>query len=107
MPKEEVQEVKKLYRVRKSWQNKESQLGAFAIKDNAIAACKSGYCVFDWNGVAVYTNPAINNTYVVKKGDTLGEIAKKYQTSVNELVRLNNIKNPNLIIVGQRIKIKE
>ena len=107
VPKEEVQEVKKLYRVRKSWQNKESQLGAYAIKDNAIAACKSGYCVFDWNGVAVYTNPAINNTYVVKKGDTLGEIAKKYQTSVNELVRLNNIKNPNLIIVGQRIKIKE
>ena len=105
--KEEVQEVKKLYRVRKSWQNKDSQLGAFAIKDNAIAACKPGYVVFDWNGVAVYTNPAINSTYVVKKGDTLSEIAKKYNTTINKLVELNNIKNPNLIRVGQRLKVKE
>ncbi len=40
-------------------------------------------------------------TYKVKKGDTLSGIAKRYGVSVQELVNVNNIKNPNLIYVGQ------
>lgn len=44
--------------------------------------------------------------YTVKKGDTLTSIAKKYKTTVKKLVELNNIKNPNLIITGQKLKIK-
>ena len=48
---------------------------------------------------------AKTTTYVVKKGDTLSHIAKRFGTTVNELVRLNNIKNPNLIYVGQKLKI--
>lgn len=48
------------------------------------------------------TNPSI---YIVKKGDTLSEIAKQYNTTVSKLVALNNIKNPNLIIVGQKLKL--
>lgn len=44
--------------------------------------------------------------YTVKKGDTLAKIAAKYNTTVATLVKLNNIKNANLITVGQKIKIK-
>ena len=44
-------------------------------------------------------------TYTVKKGDTLSAIAKKYGTTVNNLVKLNNIKNANLIYVGQKLTI--
>lgn len=44
--------------------------------------------------------------YIVKKDDTLSSIAKKYNTSVSKLVQLNKIKNPNLIMVGQKIKIR-
>lgn len=44
-------------------------------------------------------------TYTVKKGDTLSHIAKRFGTTVNNLVRLNNIKNPNLIYPGQKIKV--
>lgn len=40
-------------------------------------------------------------TYTVKKGDTLSEIAVKYDTTVNKLVQLNNIKDPDYIVVGQ------
>ena len=39
--------------------------------------------------------------YTVKKGDTLSEIAAKYKTTVSALAKLNNIKNVNLIYVGQ------
>ena len=50
------------------------------------------------------------NTYTVKKGDTLSEIAKKYLGSASkykQLAALNNIKNPNLIYVGQVIKLSK
>lgn len=45
------------------------------------------------------------NTYTVKKGDNLTNIAKTYNTTVTELVRLNNITNKNLIYVGQILKL--
>ena len=44
-------------------------------------------------------------TYTVKKGDTLSEIAVKYKTTVSALQKLNNIKNVNLIYVGQKLTI--
>lgn len=44
-------------------------------------------------------------TYTIKQGDTLSAIARQYNTTVAELVRLNNIANPNLIITGHTLKI--
>ena len=44
-----------LYRVRKTWANAQSQLGAFANLENAKRACTEGYSVFDSNGQVVYT----------------------------------------------------
>lgn len=43
--------------------------------------------------------------YKVKAGDTLGKIGAKYGVSVSDLARWNDIKNPDMIIVGQEIKI--
>lgn len=43
--------------------------------------------------------------YTVKKGDTLSAIAEKYNTTVSKLAKKNNIKNVNLIFVGQKITI--
>ena len=48
--------TKQLYRVRKSWADTKSQLGAYSSLENAKKACKVGYSVFDSNGKAVYTN---------------------------------------------------
>ncbi len=46
-----------------------------------------------------------NVYYIVRYGDTLSSIARRYGTTVQELVRLNNISNPNLIYVNQVILI--
>lgn len=47
-------------------------------------------------------------THTVVKGDTLYKIAQKYGTTVANLIALNpQIKNPNLIYVGQKINLKE
>ena len=43
--------------------------------------------------------------HVVKRGETLTGIAKKYGTSVDAIVKKNGIKNKNLIFVGQKLKI--
>ncbi len=54
---------------------------------------------------SVPSDPAANTVYVVKKGDTLSGIAAKYGTTYQKLAKYNDIKNPNLIHVGQKIKI--
>lgn len=49
---------------------------------------------------------ATATTYTVKRGDTLSGIAAKYKTTVNKLVAANKLRNPDVIRVGQKIKIK-
>ena len=45
------------------------------------------------------------NIYVVKKGDTLWNIAKKFKTTVGFIARTNGIENENQIQVGQKLYI--
>lgn len=65
---------------------------------------------YDYDTVRAKVNAickaAAQKTYTVRKGDTLSGIAKQFSTSVNALVRLNNISNPNKIYVGQVIRTK-
>ena len=43
--------------------------------------------------------------YIVKPGDSLWKIAKRFNSTVDELCRMNGIENENLITVGQKIYI--
>lgn len=43
--------------------------------------------------------------HVVREGDTLSEIAAKYDTTVDALVKLNDIKDKDVISIGQKIKL--
>lgn len=45
-------------------------------------------------------------SYTVKSGDTLSTIASQHNTTVNQIVSLNQLSNPNLIYVGQVLKLK-
>lgn len=44
--------------------------------------------------------------YTVQSGDTLSGIAAKYGTSYQKVAQLNGISNPNVIYVGQRLRVK-
>ena len=53
-----------------------------------------------------YSTPPVNTDYIiVKYGNTLSQIALEYNTSYQYLAKINNISNPNLIYVGERIYV--
>lgn len=45
-------------------------------------------------------------TYIVQQGDTLYSIANKFHTTVENILKINNILNPNLIYPGEILKIE-
>jgi LysM repeat protein len=62
----------------------------------------------------VNKTPPTNNTnatsskvlvHIVAKGDFLGKIAEKYSVSSKEILDLNNITDPDKILLGQKLKI--
>lgn len=62
-----------------------------------------------------YINPAnidkkrqerSGTVYVVKKGDTLGAIARKFRVTTSQIMRWNNLKNANRLRIGQRLRIE-
>ena len=55
--------------------------------------------------IAGATAVASADTVTVKAGDTVSELAQKYDTTVNTIQQLNNLKNPNMIFVGQQLKV--
>ena len=66
-----------MYRVRKSWNDASSQIGAYTILENAIRACKDGYYVFDSKGNIIYPEKELQVAppAPVKKSNT--EIAQE------------------------------
>lgn len=51
-------------------------------------------------------NVSRETIYIVKSGDTLSAIAKKYNTTYQKIAKDNNISNPNLIYPNQKLVIK-
>ena len=101
------------YRVRKTWKDTKSQVGAYRVLKNAkVAADKNpGTYVFSNDGVAIYPVAApAEETYrihTVVKGDSLWDIAKKYLgdgSRYPEIKALNDLKS-NVIYSGWKLKI--
>lgn len=72
------------------------------------AVAGKGSTVYGWVNASDIASKATSTkakTYKVVRGDTLSKIAKQYGTTVDTLVKLNGIKNKNLIYVGQIIKL--
>jgi N-acetylmuramoyl-L-alanine amidase len=45
------------------------------------------------------------STYTVQAGDTLGKIAARYGTTVAALLQLNGLSNPDVLAIGQKLKV--
>lgn len=43
--------------------------------------------------------------YIISEGDTLWNLAKKYSTTVDEIVRINEIEDPNYLVTGEKLLI--
>jgi len=44
-------------------------------------------------------------TYTVKEGDTIGKVAKKYDTTINKIARANELESPYYLTAGQKLCI--
>lgn len=97
------------YRVRKTWSDKKSQIGAYRVLSNAKTQAdkNSGYSVFVENGTRVYPTATTYKEYTVIKGDSLWGIAQKTLGNgarYTEIVKLNALTS-NTIHSGQKLKI--
>ncbi|NKE06634.1 MULTISPECIES: LysM peptidoglycan-binding domain-containing protein [Mesobacillus] len=45
--------------------------------------------------------------HVVRPGDTLWRLAQGYQTTINQIILVNELDNPNVLVVGQSLVIPE
>jgi len=90
--------------------------GRYGVTVNAIVSANgisnpnyiyAGQSLVIPGGSAPSPAPSSGGTtaYVVQRGDTLGAIAARYGTTVNYLVSLNGLMNPNLIYVGQVLQV--
>lgn len=73
-----------------------------SLNKNKYPNISSNYIQSGW----ILTIPNNSTYYIVKRGDTLSLIARKYNTSWKKLAELNNIKGPDYIIYpGEQLKI--
>ncbi|CAM5722561.1 MULTISPECIES: peptidoglycan-binding protein [Streptomyces] len=59
----------------------------------------------DTGGGSSGSGSSSTTTYTVKKGDTLSSIATAHKTTVDALVKLNGLKDPDKLSVGQKLKV--
>jgi len=96
------------YRVRKTWSDKKSQIGAYRVLANAVRAAddNSGYFVFSPDGECIYPKETYR-THTVVRGDCLWNIAKTYLgkgSRYPEIKELNGLTS-NVIYTGMELKI--
>ncbi|MCS1411234.1 MAG: N-acetylmuramoyl-L-alanine amidase XlyA [Verrucomicrobia subdivision 3 bacterium] len=61
-----------------------------------------GLAMDGWSDAVII---ATEGSYLVKKGDTLSQIARKFGSSVKELQQLNGLSSPHMIRAGQHLKV--
>lgn len=80
------------------------------IEGNYNGECKTRKIKVGWKYICGYGLPKYSSRetyYVVCRGDNLSKIAKKYNTTVSAILKLNpEITNPNVIYIGQKVRVR-
>tara|TARA_B100000900_G_scaffold332547_1_gene293446 strand:- start:1145 stop:1903 length:759 start_codon:yes stop_codon:yes gene_type:complete len=85
----------------------------FIIKANKLADENYIYIgqnlvISDKFNTDIYDFDIYKNIYhEIKEGETLTEISNKYKLQINKLIEINNLKNPDLVEVGTKLKLHE
>lgn len=95
-------------------------VGALCLTLTALGACSGPQVAVqpEWTPAVVFITPTAQpveptpappdiptRAYEVQPGETLTQIARRYNLTVEELAALNGISDPNSIQVGQRIRV--
>lgn len=83
----------------------QKSLGFQGSDANGIPGIQSLTALQNRTGEFQIKSAAATVKYIIKWGDTLTSIARKFGTSVDELVKLNHISNPDRIYAGNSLKI--
>lgn len=96
------QPAKELYRIRKTWTDAASQIGAYSNLENAKKACKAGYSVYGSHGNVVYSVPATAHasTPTPVTSTTKPETVSKPKADIAGLQRILNIGGAGLVVDG-------
>ncbi len=79
-----------------------------ALRDTMLTIKRHYFNVGSHYGMTDKQSKAVTDAvyYRVKKGDTLGSIARKYGTSVNAICKLNGISSKKVLQIGQRLRVR-
>ena len=104
-----------LYRVRKTWADVKSQIGAYKSLENAKKACGKGYSVFDKDGKAVYTPAGTaakkwNQNAIVQKGELVMSVScaiAPYKNTGNAIVWIDGVQCVNVPALGGPVPLSD
>lgn len=79
-----------------------------SLRDTLLTLKRHYFNIGSHYGMTDQQSKAVTDAvyYKVKKGDTLGGIAKKYGTTVNAICRLNGISSKKILQIGQRLRVR-
>ena len=79
-----------------------------ALRDTMLTIKRHYFNVGSHYGMTDKQSKAVTDAvyYRVKKGDTLGSIARKYGTNVNAICKLNGISSKKVLQIGQRLRVR-
>lgn len=78
------------------------------VRDSVIVLKRHYFSIYSHYGQTDEESKAASDriVYSVRKGDTLGSIAKKYGTTVAKICKLNNIKSTKTLRIGEKLIVR-
>lgn len=91
-------------RLHKAYKDIDRKANNLVVRNNGSSSAKSDNKNEDLSNTP--TNEGETQYHTIRKGDTLGALAKKYHTSVSKLCKLNNISQTTTLRIGKKLRVR-